>query len=155
MTQKIDPLNEPVSHLPQLEFIRVREDTTFGKALGLMRKSRAGSVLVCRSGRLIGWLNQRRILEKFAVEKVPAKTPLRELMARDPITVTPRATVAEAIALMRRENLRGLPMVDDKGRVLGLVTVTQIVRYVAAHFPAEVMNLPPELDRHAEQAEGA
>jgi len=155
MPPKVNPLSEPVYRLPHLEFIRATESTSFGKALALMRKARAGSVLVCRAGRLVGWLNQRRILEKFAVESVPAKTPLRELMARNPITLAPQATVAEAAALMRRENLRGLPIVDDKGRALGLVTVTRIVRHVAAHFPSEVMNLPPQTGRHVEQAEGA
>ncbi|HAH04931.1 MAG TPA: hypothetical protein DCM05_00160 [Elusimicrobia bacterium] len=155
MTLKIDPLNEPVSRMPQLECLSVAESTSFGKALGLMRQANAGSVLVCKSKRLLGWLTQRRILEKFAIERVSPKTPVGKLMARDPVTIGPETTVGQAAGLMRRKDLRGLPVVDAKGLLLGLVTAGRIVRFVAANYPLEIMNLPPEPRRLAEEVEGA
>lgn len=155
MTLRIDPFSIPVSRMPQLDYLPVAESTPFGKALALMRQANAGSVLVCKSGRLLGWLTQRRVLEKFAVESVAPRTPVGQLMARDPVTVGPETTVGQAAELMRRKDLRGLPVVDAKGRLLGLVTAGRIVRFVAAHFPSEIMNLPPELGRLAEEVEGA
>ncbi|MBM9605133.1 CBS and ACT domain-containing protein [Desulfopila inferna] len=45
-----------------------------------------------------------------------------ESMAKDLITVTPEITLAAAKALMEKKNIRHLPVVDDQGKLLGIVT---------------------------------
>lgn len=47
---------------------------------------------------------------------------VREVMSKDPITIDPEAPIATAIAVMRDKGVRHLPVVDDAGRLLGVIS---------------------------------
>jgi len=82
------------------------------------------------------------------------ETPIQNLMRTDLVTLTKEATLSEAIELMDRYKYRRLPIVDEKGNALGMITVFDIIHYLAEHFPAEVGNLPPQLDQKHTAPEG-
>ena len=46
----------------------------------------------------------------------------------DPISVKPDTSLREAAALMLRWNLGGLPVIDDRGKVVGMITYTDLLR---------------------------
>lgn len=50
------------------------------------------------------------------------KRHVRDVMARAPITIDPEAPVETALAVMRERGVRHLPVVDDAGRLVGMVT---------------------------------
>ena len=52
---------------------------------------------------------------------------VRDIMDPDPATVRPDTPVEEVVATLRRHELPGLPVVDDEGRVVGMVTETDLV----------------------------
>jgi CBS domain-containing protein len=52
---------------------------------------------------------------------------VRDIMTSDPVTVGPDASVEEVVQLMRRHELPGLPVVDDNGHLLGIVTESDLV----------------------------
>src|ERR671939_546252 len=52
---------------------------------------------------------------------------VRQVMTADPVTVTPDATVEEVVAAMRDHELPGLPVVDGDGRLVGIVTESDLV----------------------------
>lgn len=78
-----------------------------------------------------------------------------ELMTIDPITVSINATIDEAEKLMRRSHVSGLPVVDEAGRLIGVISQTDIlyldvpaVRALIHHRErgvrvGEVMSAPP------------
>ena len=78
-----------------------------------------------------------------------------DLMTIDPITVAIDATIEEAEELMRRHHVTGLPVVDDAGRLIGVISQTDIlfldvpeVRAIIRHRQhgvrvGEVMSAPP------------
>ena len=49
---------------------------------------------------------------------------------------------------------RNVPLVDGRGRWLGLLSARNVLRYIAAHFPEAVLNLPPRLDQQLPSPEG-
>jgi CBS domain-containing protein len=51
-----------------------------------------------------------------------------EIMSREPIAVTPQATVADAARLMLDRHVGGLPVIDGKGRLVGMVTEGDLLR---------------------------
>jgi len=51
-----------------------------------------------------------------------------DIMTRQPVSVTPQATIAEAARLMLQHRISGLPVTDDKGAVLGVVTEGDLLR---------------------------
>ena len=59
-----------------------------------------------------------------------AKT-VRDIMTANPHTLTREATVAQAIALMRKHRFRHVPVVNDQGTVAGLVTDRDVMRVLA------------------------
>jgi CBS domain-containing protein len=56
--------------------------------------------------------------------------------------------------MMTEQSYRHIPLVDDGGSVVGFVTARDIIVYIAENFPAEVVNLPPELHQTPMRAEG-
>jgi len=81
--------------------------------------------------------------------------PLQQVMTPDPVVLHARDKVARAITMMAQGGYRRLPIVDDRGRPTGIVTVQGILRYLVEHFPAVVYNLPPEPHHSMNEREGA
>jgi len=65
----------------------------------------------------------------------------REAMTRDVHTVSPNATVAEAALLMRGTGHGALPVVDEAGKLLGIVTKTPLVRRLLPRYLEQVGDL--------------
>ncbi|MEK7656621.1 MAG: CBS domain-containing protein [Elusimicrobiota bacterium] len=150
-----DPFLEPISRLGRLDFLQAEESLSYRDSLELMRERGLGSILVCRGGRLTGIFTERDILNKLVLEAPPANTPVREFMTRPVVTAGEGATVGDAVRLMHGKHIRNLPIVDAEGKPKGLVTVGRIIRLLAAHYPAEVVNLPPKPGQVTEEVEGA
>jgi CBS domain-containing protein len=130
--------------------------TRLGEALAIMRRQGAGCILVCEGERLAGIFTERDVLNKlFADRPVGEDEPVDGYMTRDPETLLTTDTLADAIRLMTRGGLRHVPVIEAGGRRVGLVAARDIVRYIAEHFPAEVMNLPALLQQNFLTPEGA
>jgi acetoin utilization protein AcuB len=81
---------------------------------------------------------------------VQATTLVRDVMAKQPVTIGPEASLASAIAVMREREIRHLPVVDDTGRLLGIITDRHLRS--AALAPALAEFLPAGLRRAVEGA---
>jgi len=51
---------------------------------------------------------------------------VRDWMTPDPVTIGPKTTVPEAHKLMKEHDFRRLPVVDDHGRLIGIVTLSDL-----------------------------
>ncbi len=65
----------------------------------------------------------------------------RDLMSPDVISTTPEATVGEVLRLMRRTGHAGLPVVDTDGRLLGVVTETDMLALLLPEWLHDVRDL--------------
>jgi acetoin utilization protein AcuB len=72
---------------------------------------------------------------------------VRDVMTRHPITIDPDAPLATAMAVMKKEQIRHLPVVDDTGRLLGLITDRDVRS--TAFTPALLEHLPVSAQRRA------
>ena len=77
-----------------------------------------------RDRRLISWLLGGRYVDR---ERIAAHTAA-EAMGSPAITVTERQTVADAARVMTDLGIKRLPVVDDDGALIGIVTRTDLVR---------------------------
>jgi CBS domain-containing protein len=67
---------------------------------------------------------------------------VREIMTRDVVTVQPASPVTTVARLFREKAISGVPVVDDEGLVVGIITeVDLIARHARPHFPAYVQFL--------------
>ena len=57
-------------------------------------------------------------------------------------TLTTDATIGDAVRLMDEKSYRNIPLVKD-GRLIGSISVFDVITYLAESYPKETMNLPP------------
>jgi len=92
-------------------------------------------VLVLREGKLAGIFTSRDFLNRIAaVRGDPEAIVLGDVMTRTPRTLRPRDPVAFAINWMAVEGFRNVPIVDDAGEVLGVLTVWDVMRHLEEIF---------------------
>jgi predicted transcriptional regulator len=135
--------------------IAVAPDSTIGEAARIMKTHRVGCVLVEDRGALVGIFTERDILTKLVGTGYdPAKVRVDQVMTREVETLTPDDPIAFALQRMSVGGFRHLPLVDEAGRPVGILSVKDIVDYLAEHFPREVLNIPPEPGKQPRIPEG-
>lgn len=148
-----------------LKRVRVRElelqtdhlippSTSLGEVYRSFDERRHGAAVICEGDRVVGIFTQRDILERIALEDRDHETPVAEVMSELPATVRPDQRLAEAIEVMVSGGYRHAPVVDERGRQMGLVSSRVILRFIAEHFPETVLNLPPRLHQVPPRPEG-
>ena len=107
-------------------------DTVFS-ALETMAEHNVGAVLVLDGDELSGILTERDYARKVKLRALGSNdTPVGEIMTTVLHTVVPTTTVAECMQLMTDERVRHLPVVDDDGRLVGLVSIGDVVKAMIA-----------------------
>lgn len=113
--------------------VTIERDLTSWDALELMVSRSVRRLPVVDAGRVVGMVTERDIqatvLRTLADGHLLA-VPLEEAMARDLVTVTPQTALAEAIRLMMETGCGGLPVVDGEGRLLGLLTRSDVFKVI-------------------------
>jgi CBS domain-containing protein len=137
--------------------LTVLPGTSIAECLRAIQRSGVGdSVLVADGdGRLLGVLTERDIFGRIVGEPVRLDRPVESMMNREPRTLRLGQTVREAIALMETGRYRNVPIVDDDGRILGIVRQVDILKYLAEAFPESLLNLPPRPHQTMKESEGA
>lgn len=102
---------------------------TVEDAIQMMLNKDVGAVAVIdEQGVVAGMFTERDVLAKFALSGRPAKaTPVRELMSPMVEMATEETTAAEAFKVMLERHYRHLPVVDDHGKVLGILSIRNIL----------------------------
>ncbi len=124
------------------------------EALSAMQGHNRGAVLVCQGEKLVGIFTERNALKMMAAG-ADFNVPLQRLMVADPVVLRGDDKVGQAIAMMSRGGYRRLPIVDERGRPAGMITLEGIMHYLAEHFPSTIYNLPPEPHHSTQAREGA
>jgi CBS domain-containing protein len=148
MSVKTKALSEKLVHVARAQPVCVPEETPLREALAVMRYRQVPCLLVTKGGKLTGIFTERDFLMKVAGK--PSGGSVGEQMTRKPVIATLDETVGEAVEEMNAKGLRNLPLADKSGAPASVVTVSSLIRYLADHFPAEVVNLPPHPQRAAE-----
>jgi len=92
----------------------------------LMRDGDMGSVPVVEDGKLVGIVTDRDIVVRSIAEGRDASSPVGEAMTTEIFSVGPDDFVFEAIRLMGDKQVRRLPVVDENGRLAGIIAIADI-----------------------------
>lgn len=112
------------------------------EVFALLKDNGAGAVLICSEGRVTGIFTERDALGVME-RGDDLDLPIETVMIPAPVVLRADASVASAIWRMSSGGYRRLPLVDNKGRPLGILDVSGIVHYLVEHFPKTIYNLPP------------
>ncbi|NYT20816.1 MAG: CBS domain-containing protein [Methanomicrobiales archaeon] len=106
------------------EVVRIEIPGNRDDVLKILKRTGISGVPVLKEGKLVGIITRKDLLRKSD------ETQLGLLMTRDPVTVTPDASVQEAARLMIEYNVRRLPVVDE-GKLAGLISVADLIHALA------------------------
>jgi CBS domain-containing protein len=118
-----------VSELMSNNPVTISPDEPASLAARLLYRHNIGSVPVCtEDGKLKGIVTDRDIvLRCVAAENDPETTPVREIMTRGLVTVSPKDDVREAARQMAEAQVRRLPVVDS-GRLVGYLSIGDLAK---------------------------
>lgn len=109
--------------------VTVSAKTTVKEAVEVMNKHEIGCLVVMQRNKLAGIITERDMLKRVLAQfRNPEKTKVSEIMTTPVITTSPTTDLEEAVKLMFERNVKKLPVIS-KGKLVGLVTLTDIARF--------------------------
>lgn len=153
-----------VSDIMTLEPRCCTAESTAQEAASLMRQLWMGVLPVVddlENRALIGIVTDRDLcLGVVAAGRVPAHATVRECMTRAAVCCAAGQSVVHALDVMREHHIRRLPVVDATGHVVGILSLTDIIRYAAlpeTEVMAAVAHIcePRGIQDHIPAADGA
>ena len=109
------------------ELIEVAPEDTLGELAERMTALNMGAAVVKDFGRLIGIITERDLLKAMAERVHTSEARVRQWMTEDPITATSDTDVEDAAETMLSHGFRHLPVLDENGGVIGLVSLRRVV----------------------------
>jgi CBS domain-containing protein len=106
-------------------------DDTLAAAAHMMWQQQTGSLLVMEGEALTGIVTERDLLRIVAEGHDPRGTSLREVMTKDPVTISPETKLSDAASVMFNHWFRHLPVVDDEGQVCGIISLRDLLTLLA------------------------
>jgi CBS domain-containing protein len=104
-------------------------DNPVVEAARIMKEKDVGIVPVVEGGRLVGTVTDRDIAVRVVAEgKDPQSVRVREIASTEVVTVDPQQDLDEALRLMASHQVRRLPVVEEDGKLVGIVAQADVAR---------------------------
>ena len=111
------------------QVITVRPGTTVNEALALLKDHNLGAVVVSVDGRQVnGILTEREIVRRLVDGTEFLQGPASDIMTADVLTCQASDSVGSVMNTMTERRIRHLPVVDDHGRLAGIVSIGDVVK---------------------------
>lgn len=131
------------------DVVTIQSTTTLPEAHELMKAARVRRLpVVGNNGRLLGILTLSDIhkaqpsaatsLSIWELNYLLAALKVKKIMTPNPITIAPNDTIGDAARLMLENRIGGLPVVDEAGELVGIITESDIFSMVVLHEWEEV-----------------
>jgi CBS domain-containing protein len=107
----------------------IDSDKSVAYAAKMMRDENVGLAPIVEGNRLIGTITDRDIAIRAVAEgKDPESTNVTEIASTELVTVEPQQELDEALRLMGKHQVRRLPVVEEGGRLVGIVAQADVAR---------------------------
>lgn len=118
--------------------ITIAPDVGIDEAAKIMDKGHFRRLPVVEHGKLVGFFTNRDLLraspsaattlDRFEMRTLLSKIKVADVMQKNVITVTDTTTIEEAALVMAREKIGGMPVISEVGKVVGIISSTDIFR---------------------------
>jgi len=135
----------------------VSPDENVARARNLMLRHKIGRLVIIENNKPIGVVKKKDISRRLDQAEPQWRRrpidhiPIRKVMTESLITIFPDATPKQLAELMRDNNISGLPVVNNKNEVIGVVTKWDLIRYFS-ELPLELkvrdLKIEPALTVH-------
>jgi len=146
----------PIGEICNREVIYVNRDVTVHAACKLMRHYHVGSLVVVDEvdGRRVpvGIMTDRDVVvEVDALELDPKVITAGDIMSPELITVPENHGVSETIEVMRCKGVRRVPIVDADNRLIGIITIDDLLEVLAGEL-SDIAQIVATEQSHQQQA---
>lgn len=135
----------------------VSPDENIARARNLMLRHKIGRLVIIEDDKPVGIVTKKDIMRRLDQAEPKWRRrpiddiPIKLVMSDTPITIFPNASPAQLAELMIENNISGLPVVDNKDKVAGIVTKWDLIRYFSEldlDLKVDDMNIEPAITVH-------
>lgn len=129
----------PISEVMIPKPVTITPDQTIGRAMEMMARYDFRRLPVVKEGKLVGIITDRDVrqlagrpslkLPKTAQDEAYLNLPVEEAMTPSVITIRDSQPVQEAIQVMLKHKISGLPTVDRQGQLTGMLSIQDVLKY--------------------------
>jgi CBS domain-containing protein len=128
-SNKGDSMGKQVAEVMTEKLRTIDADESVAYAAKMMRDEDVGLAPIVEGERLVGTLTDRDIAVRVVAEgRDPEATKAREVASTDIVTVEPTQDLDEALRLMAQHQVRRIPVVENGGRLVGIVAQADVAR---------------------------
>jgi CBS domain-containing protein len=114
--------------------------STAVEAARLMRDEDVGIVPIVEGEKLVGTVTDRDIVTRVVAEgKTPESVTVGEIASRELVTIDPQQDLDDALRLMARHQVRRLPVVEEDGKLVGIVAQKDVAMHASEAQTGEVV----------------
>jgi CBS domain-containing protein len=106
----------------------IQPSTTAQEAARLMKSEDVGPLPIVEGDRLVGVVTDRDLAIRVLAEGKSPETAVSEIASRDVVTVDPDQSLQEAARLMAEHQVRRLPVVEEDGKLVGLLAQADVAQ---------------------------
>lgn len=123
--------------------IVVSPDDTVRTAVEKMVQANVGAVAVVENDKLVGIFTERDLMNRVVYPRRSVdETPVREVMTPDPhVAPATEMEASEAFEFMTDKHFRHLPVVDENGRLVGMLSVRHLMQRIVEVLHRELEGL--------------
>jgi CBS domain-containing protein len=109
------------------DLVTAKEDFSIEKTVKILYTRHVGSVIVTNSEKRCTGIFTERDAIRVVAQKIPLKTPLKKVMTKKVVVISENASFAEAREKMISRGIRHLPVVNDNGKLVGLLAIRRVL----------------------------
>jgi CBS domain-containing protein len=120
----------------------VPSGATVLEAVQVMAEEGVGAVAVVEDGELRGIFTERDVMLRVVLRgRVPKDVRVNEVMTTPVETATDETPAEEALSFMLERHIRHLPLVDAEGKVLGMLSIRNLLEHMVEDLQRELHSL--------------
>ncbi len=128
-----------------MDVITIRPEQSIREAIALLAKHNIGAlVVVAETDKPVGILSERDIIRATANNEQVFSQTVSELMTKNVITGLPQDELRAVANAMTEKRFRHLPIMD-KGKLVGIISIGDVVKVERDHFEGEVDTLQTQI----------
>ena len=106
----------------------IEPTTTAQEAARTMKSENVGSLPIVEGDKLVGVITDRDLAIRIIAEGKGTDTPVADVASKDVVTIDPQQGLEEAARLMATNQVRRLPVVEEDGRLVGILAQADIAQ---------------------------
>ena len=132
--------NRPISELKLPELVTMDQDSLLADIHETLFKNRFGAIVLTNQNQLSGILTERdfllKVWGKFENWK---EVKASEVMTPEPFSMKLTDKISDCIKIVSRKKFRHLPVVDDNGRPIHMISIKDLLAFIIKFFPKKLI----------------